>query len=101
MSQTNGLNVDLYALQAMISQLAGLSASLGDVAAQLQDSSDLSWTGADDNGVTLYEALDPAEQASIRAITDAKGVIDGLIDSLGRTGGLWNSTEGTNFALNG
>jgi hypothetical protein len=85
----------------MVTQLSSLSVSLGDMASQLRESSDLSWTGDDEDGATLYEALKPADQAGIQAVVDAKGAVDGLIDSLGTTAGLWNNTEGANVELNG
>ena len=101
MSESDATNVDLPALLGVLNQLDGLSTTMSDLLGRMQDGSDLSWTGADKDGITLYENLAPAEQGGISAVTDAKGAVDGLIDSLGTTAGLWKNTENNNIELNG
>jgi hypothetical protein len=100
MSESGATNVDLPVVRQVITQLGALSASVGNLASQLADGSDLTWTGADATGTTLNEQLAPAEQGGIQAATDAKQAVDGLIDSLGTTAGLWKNTESTNVDLN-
>jgi hypothetical protein len=101
MSESDATNVDLPALLGVINQLSGLSTTMSDLVGRMQDGSNLSWTGADKDGTTLYANLAPAEQASIAAVTATQGAVDGLIDSLGATAGLWKNTENNNIELNG
>jgi hypothetical protein len=101
MSDSNEMNVDVPAVLGAISQLGALSTALADLAAAMQDGSQLDWTGTDESGRTLNEQLAPAEQGGVLAVTNTTGTIDGLIDSLGTTAGVWNKTEGTNVELNG
>jgi hypothetical protein len=100
MTDSNGINVDVPAVLGVITQLEALSASLGNLTGQVQGGSDLEWTGGDKDGRTLYNQLAPAEQGGVVAVTDTKGALDGLVDSLGTTAGLWKKTEGTNVELN-
>jgi hypothetical protein len=100
MSDSKVTNVDLHVVRQVIAQLGALSTSVEQVSNLLGDGSDLSWTGADETGTTLHEQLVPAEGGGIQAVADAKQAVDGLIDSLGRTAGLWKNTEGTNIDMN-
>ena len=100
MSESNQINVDIPAVLGTITQLGALSSSLSALVQEMQAGSNLDWTGDDETGRTLNEQLAPAEDGSIQAVTDAKKSIDGLIDSLGTTAGLWNKTEGTNVEMN-
>jgi Excreted virulence factor EspC, type VII ESX diderm len=100
MSESDSTNVDLPAVQGVITQLGALSTSLNNMVNQMQDGSSLAWTGADKDGQALYEQLAPAEQGGVQAVTAVQEAIDGLIDSLGTTAGLWKKTEGTNIELN-
>jgi Excreted virulence factor EspC, type VII ESX diderm len=99
-SESDATNVDLPAVLGVITQLSGLSTSLNDLAGRMQDASSLTWTGADKAGTTLYEQLAPAEQAGVQAVTATQQAVDGLVDSLGTTAGLWKNTENTNIELN-
>lgn len=101
MSESDATNVDVPAVLAVVTQLTGLSTSLNSLAGQMQDGSGLTWTGADKNGIALYDSLSPAEQGSVSAVTTSAEALDGLIDSLGTTAGLWKNTENTNIELNG
>jgi hypothetical protein len=101
MSDSNATNVDLPALLGVVNQLSGLSASMSDLVQRMQETSDLSWTGADDSGTTLYQELLPAEDAGIQAVNDTQGAVKGIVDSLGTTANLWKNTENTNVELNG
>jgi hypothetical protein len=100
MSESDATNVDLPVVMGVISQLGALSTSMNNMVGMMQDGSSLAWTGADDDGETLYAQLAPAEQGGVQAVTDAQGAVDGIIDSLGTTAGLWKNTEGTNIELN-
>lgn len=98
--QSNQMNVDVPAVLGAITQLGALSTSLNDLAGQMQDGGNLAWTGADKSGVALYDQLAPAEQAGVQAVADTKTGVDGLIDNLATTAGLWKNTESTNIELN-
>lgn len=100
MSRSDATNVDLPVVLGVITQLGALSTSLNNMAGMMQDGSSLAWTGADKDGETLNAQLAPAERGGVQAVTDAKGAVDGIIDSLGTTAGLWKKTEGTNIELN-
>lgn len=99
MSQPDVTNVDITAVKAAIGQLSALSTSLKKLSQQVQDAADLTWTGADDDGIALYEQLAPAERNGLQAVADAQAGVDGLINGLGTTAGLWNSTEGVNVEM--
>lgn len=100
MSQPDETTVDVSAVQAVVNHLSALSASLNQLSGQLQDAGNLSWTGGDKDGLALYEQLAPADQAGVQAVKDAKQAVDGLVDSLSATVGLWGNTEGVNVELN-
>jgi hypothetical protein len=101
MSESNVTNVDIPAVQGVVNQLGTLSTSMGQLTSKIYNAGvDLSWTGADETGTALYDQLAPAEQGGISALMDTKQAVDGLIDSLGTTAGLWKNTEGTNIDLN-
>jgi hypothetical protein len=100
LTEPNALNVDLSAVQGVITQLGELSTSLGGLIGAMQDGSNLKWTGADKDGRALNEQLAPAEQGGIQAVQATQGAVDGLMDGLVTTGGLWGKTEGGNVELN-
>jgi hypothetical protein len=99
MSDSKVTNVDLPVVKEVINQLGALSTSVDQLSTQMQDG-DLSWTGADDTGTTLQDQLAPAEQGGVQAVANVKGAVDGVIDSLGTTAGLWKNTEDTNIGMN-
>jgi hypothetical protein len=100
MSESNELNVNVPVVQEVIKQLGALTASLDNLTSAMQDDSNLDWTGDDKEGRTLNEQLAPAEQSGVQAVTDTKGAVDGLVNSLGTTAGLWKKTEDTNVEMN-
>ena len=100
MSEPTETNVDLPLVQGTLTQLHELSSTLGTVAGQLQSGGDLGWTGPDDDGVVLYGQLNPAEQASYQAVLGAQQGVEGVIDNLEATAGIWKNTEDTNDNLN-
>jgi hypothetical protein len=99
MSEQQATNVDLSAVKLVIGQLGDLSTSLRTLSAQMNEGGDLSWTGTDNSGNDLRTQLAPADQGSVDAVTAASQGVDGLIDGLGTTAGLWKHTEGTNIGL--
>jgi hypothetical protein len=100
MSESNELNVNVPVVLEVIKQLGALSTSLDNLTSTMQDDSNLDWTGEDKEGRTLNEQLTPAEQGGGQAVVDTKGAIDGLVNSLGTTAGLWKKTEDTNVEMN-
>jgi hypothetical protein len=101
MSESGQTNVDVPLILRVMTQLDGLSTSMGTMKRVITDGSDLGWTGADNEGTALHEELTPAEKGSIQAVTDAKEAVDGVIHSLGVTAGVWRNTEGANIGLTG
>jgi len=100
MSESNEMNVDLPAVLGALSQFGALSTSIKNALNALENASDLSWAGNDGNGQAIKAELEPAEQGSEQALTATAQAVDGLVDSLATTAGLWNKTEGTNVELN-
>jgi hypothetical protein len=98
MSETS---VDLPAVQATITTLQDLSATLQTTAGQLLSGGDLGWTGADKTGVELHQQLNPAELASVETVRGAQHAVDGVSGNLAATAGIWMNTESTNVDLNG
>jgi hypothetical protein len=100
MSDSGSTQIDLAALKGVITQLGTLSTTLGQLSNTLADGSSLNWTGADKDGTTLRDNLTPTEQGGIQAVRDTKGSVDGIIENISKTVGLWNNTEGVNIEMN-